>query len=180
MVFDEIRVATSVDLPELVEMYKAICTHQPQDRYGAEWTWGDYPSEFGLANFVRDARFVIGEQAGRIVAAGVITSGDDYPEVDWLTKVPDDRIGVLHLLGVRPDFRSQGLATALVRATIKEARSAGLAVLHLDVLGGNLPALKLYQRCGFTTVATLTLHYDDLGDREATVMEYDLRRGNED
>lgn len=171
---EQTTVATLADLPKVVSLYKAICDHQEQDQYGADWTWSEYPSEKSLKQLIQTATVVLGWQDGQVVAAGVVTTGDDYPQVDWPTKVANQQIGVLHLLGVHPDYRCTGDSKQILQATMNQAKKLGLKVVHLDVLGGNLPAAKLYQKFGFKTVQTLTLHYDDIGDQTATVMEYVL------
>lgn len=176
---DQSRIAQIDDLDEVASLYQAICDYQNQDKYGAEWTWGDYPSRDGLAQFIEHSLVVVGYQDQQLIAAAVITTGDDYPQVEWAHQVPDAKIGVVHLLGVHPDFRGTGAATGIVQAVLKFAKEAGYQVLHLDVLGDNVPAMKLYQKQGFVPVETLTLHYDDLGDRSATVMEYQLTNWKE-
>ncbi|MEE6636201.1 hypothetical protein [Limosilactobacillus pontis] len=40
------------------------------------------------------------------------------------------------------------------------------------MLAGNVPSEKLYVKNGFTVVQALTLHYDDIGDQDAKVLEY--------
>lgn len=172
--FDQVKVADQSDLDGVIALYHAICDHQDQDEFGADWTWGEYPSPDGLAQMIKAGSLVIGKIDDQIVAGALITIGDDYPQIDWPTKVSDDKFGVVHLLGVHPDFRGQGLSTQILQAVFREARQLHLQVLHLDSLGGNVPAYHLYTSNGFKPVKTLTLHYDDIGDQEATVMEYQL------
>ncbi|WP_238180929.1 GNAT family N-acetyltransferase [Methylobacterium trifolii] len=62
-------------------------------------------------------------------------------------------------LALMPESQGRGLGTALVRAVLDEARAAGLPV-RLSVLAGNPAARRLYERLGFTTVATSDLHHD--------------------
>jgi RimJ/RimL family protein N-acetyltransferase len=51
---------------------------------------------------------------------------------------------------VHPDFRGRGIAGALVRAVLAQARAApGVEVVQLTVTETNEPALRLYERCGF-------------------------------
>ena len=63
-----------------------------------------------------------------------------------------------HLIGmmVRDEMQGQGLGRALLAECIAEARRAhGLEMLTLSVTADNLPAIRLYQRAGFTRYGSL-------------------------
>ncbi|MEY8442364.1 GNAT family N-acetyltransferase [Lactobacillaceae bacterium 24-114] len=171
---EQIKIAEINDLPGVISLYKAICDHQSQDQYGANWTWGEYPSEESLTENIQKKQLVIGLQDGKVIAGGVVTIGEDYPQVDWPTPATENEIGVLHLLGVHPDYRGTGISSQIVGAVQNHAKKLGLKVLHLDVLANNVPAEKLYQKNGFKLVKSLTLHFDDIGDQLAKVMEYSI------
>ena len=56
---------------------------------------------------------------------------------------------------VHPDFRGRGIAGALVRAVLAQARATpGIAVVQLTVTDTNESALRLYARCGFRAFGT--------------------------
>jgi ribosomal protein S18 acetylase RimI-like enzyme len=57
-----------------------------------------------------------------------------------------------HVVGVyvAPSCRGTGLAPALIRHLIREAKSTGLLLLTLSVTVGNRAARQLYLRAGFT------------------------------
>ncbi len=55
----------------------------------------------------------------------------------------------LLLVGVRPDYRRQGVGTALLAAVRQAARAAGINRLHLEVRADNDAALSLYRVAGF-------------------------------
>ena len=171
---EQIKVADQSDLSALADLYKAICDHQPLDQYDADWTWGEYPSVDGLRQMINDARVMVAYQDGQAIGAGVLTTGEDYPQVDWPTPASSDEIGVLHLFGVHPKYRGTGIASKLLQAILHQAQADGKRVVHLDVLDGNVPSEKLYVKNGFQVVQALTLHYDDIGDQAAKVLEYQL------
>ena len=87
MKLDQVRVAQLSDLEGVVALYKTVCDHQSLDKYGAKWTWGEYPSVDGLRDFIQQATVVVGIKDNQIIAAGVMTTGEEYPDVDWPTKV---------------------------------------------------------------------------------------------
>ena len=60
MKLDQVRVAQLSDLEGVVALYKTVCDHQSLDKYGAKWTWGEYPSVDGLRDFIQQATVVVG------------------------------------------------------------------------------------------------------------------------
>lgn len=174
MKLDQVRLAQLSDLEEVAELYKTVCEHQSLDQYGANWTWGEYPSVDGLRNFIQQATVIIGIKDKQIVAAGVMTMGEEYPDVKWPTDAKKKEIGVWHLITVHPDYRRTGISHQLLAGLLTEAKREGKKAIHLDVLADNLPSERLYLKCGFRVIKELVLHYDDIGDQQAKVMEYQL------
>lgn len=173
---DQVKIATEDDLNEVAKLYHEVCDHQSLDEYGANWTWGEYPSVESLRDFIQHELIVTGWKDGRCVAAGVLTAGedDDYRQVDWPIKATDQEIVVLHLFTVHPDYRGTGIAGEMFEHVLNVARQHGFRVLHLDVLAGNVPSEKLYVKHGCQVVADLIMHYDDIGDQPARVLQYVL------
>ncbi|MFG2667044.1 GNAT family N-acetyltransferase [Streptomyces sp. NPDC048387] len=62
-------------------------------------------------------------------------------------------------LGVLGSVRGLGIGQALVEAACQAARAQGARRMVLCVLGHNLPARRLYERCGFTVSGVLPEHF---------------------
>lgn len=96
-------------------------------------------------------------------SAGQFTLGAWQQErlVGALSCERDQRVKVrhgAHLIGmmVQADARNAGIGAALLDACIRAARDAGgIEMLTLSVTAGNTPALRLYERAGFSRYANL-------------------------
>lgn len=64
----------------------------------------------------------------------------------------------LLLLATLPGVRRRGVAAALLRSVLTEARDAGATRLHLEVREGN-DAIKLYRASGFAKVGERRNYY---------------------
>jgi GNAT superfamily N-acetyltransferase len=78
----------------------------------------------------------------QVAASGVAGLAGGYQEVP----------GVVELVSmfVRPQARGHGVGEALIDAVIGWARQKNATSVHLWVTEANKPALRLYERCGFT------------------------------
>lgn len=68
--------------------------------------------------------------------------------------------GYIANVAVRPDFRRQGVAEALLGAFLRFGR-AKLAFLTLEVRASNTPAISLYEKHGFREVGRRKGYYQD-------------------
>jgi len=57
----------------------------------------------------------------------------------------------LEYLWVSPEYRRFGVASMLLSAVLDHLRDSGVATALLWILDGNVPALQLYERFGFTS-----------------------------
>ena len=62
-------------------------------------------------------------------------------------------------LALRPQFRAQGIGTALLRHALGEARELGARRATLEVRASNDPARRLYARQGFYVAGTRRNYY---------------------
>jgi ribosomal protein S18 acetylase RimI-like enzyme len=68
--------------------------------------------------------------------------------------VPNAAVGFTHVgrlgMGVRSDWRRQGIGRRLLEVCLSRAKSSALEKVELEVYSDNLGALKLYESFGFT------------------------------
>jgi ribosomal-protein-alanine N-acetyltransferase len=65
-----------------------------------------------------------------------------------ITRCASDELQILQL-GTEPEFRPQGVASALLAAAFEAAASQGVRRAFLEVRASNAPAISLYQVAGF-------------------------------
>jgi len=73
-------------------------------------------------------------------------------------------------LAVHPHRRGQGLARALLHATLEDGRARGVTLAFLEVRPSNTEALGLYESLGFSVIGRRKGYYFDTGE-DALVME---------
>ena len=84
--------------------------------------------------------------------------GDSLLGFAYFQFVEDE--GYVGDVAVAEPYRRRGTGRALVNAMCSEARQRGLAFLTLEVRESNLPARRLYESCGFRTVAVRKNYYE--------------------
>lgn len=78
-------------------------------------------------------------------------------------------------IAVAPDVRRMGLGRALMHALLREARSAGVRDVFLEVRADNAGAQALYEDLGFVGIGVRPGYYQP-DDVDAIVMKLELAR----
>ena len=64
-------------------------------------------------------------------------------------------------LAVCPRYRRKGVATALIKTTVRKLRWSGAQAVWLMVRRQNQEAIQLYRKLGFVRTGTVRNYYDD-------------------
>jgi ribosomal-protein-alanine N-acetyltransferase len=65
-------------------------------------------------------------------------------------------------IGVNPETRRDGIASAMIRIIENNLKNQGVKKIFLEVALTNIPAQKLYEKCGFKTVGLRPKYYDGI------------------
>ena len=151
-----IRNATDRDLPRIIEIERLA--------FPAPWT---------IASFQRELTLPFSRIMVALPEASHEHGRDDSSAIAgylcrWLIA---DECHILNI-AVHPESRRLGIGTVLIAEAINEARSAGAAVVTLEVRRSNLPARQLYRKFEFEE-RRLRRHYYGPGE-DAIIMELRL------
>lgn len=117
-----------------------------------KWIYKIYPSEESVKEMTNAECQYIYEEDGDIQAAFVLNADPQgkYENGSWLKDLPEGSYMILHTLAVSPEAQGKGLASEVIRFCTEEAKKQGYKALRLDIVPGNLPAQRLYEKNGFT------------------------------
>jgi Acetyltransferases, including N-acetylases of ribosomal proteins len=92
-----------------------------------------------LEDMERDVIRLVASDGSKIVGWCQIKSGkwEGYTHMGWLQ------------MGVRREYRGQGIGTALLSQALEQARKGGLERVELGVYASNLAAIRLYEKYEF-------------------------------
>lgn len=79
----------------------------------------------------------------------------------------------LDVLGVLPNYRSKGIATALYKKIEKDAKKKGMKRIAFDVWASNKKAIRLYEKLGYTITGKVSSRAAKffLGENNYVIME---------
>ena len=137
----EIRVARREDLQQLLDIYNyevvhGVATLDLQPKSLEEWgQWFD-------AHNIKNHPLLVAEQAGRVAG---------YASLSPYRSKEAYRSTVELSIYIGPDFRRQGVATALMEAILREARQdPETHTVVSAITDGNEASRKLHEKFGFT------------------------------
>lgn len=161
----QIQVLTENNFLEIQKFYWKLIDKMHDSVYLPGWKKGVYPSnEFLMESLTAGELFAM-KIDENIVAAMILNHdcNEGYKEAQWNVNADADEIMVIHSLGVSPEYHGHGFAKKMVEEAINIATQKQQKAIRLDVLNGNLPALKLYEKIGFQYCKTVQMFYEDTG-----------------
>ena len=170
-----IRKASPDEFDRVMDIYYDIIDTLGHSDNSPKWTRGLYPTEDMIRGHIEKGDLYTATLEGSDEFAGAMVLNYDqaegYEKVDWPVQYSRDEVMMLHLLGVRPGYMRQGIATEMVREAKRIARDSRAKSIRLDVVIGKEPAVKLYESEGFRYMGNVELYYEDTGTMEFMIFE---------
>lgn len=153
-----IRNAEKDDIDEVECLYNDLNDYLAVHENGPRWKKGIYPLREHAEEALTEGTLYVAVSDGKIAGTAVFSrqQGDVYQEVHWQTAF-DVPVIVICKLAVHPDYLGRGVAKALLNHAVVLGKEQGVKAIRLDTYEENLPAIKLYEKCGFSCMGRIDL-----------------------
>ncbi|MDE6660072.1 MAG: GNAT family N-acetyltransferase [Eubacterium sp.] len=156
----EIRLAEAGEIDRIFDFYKEVCKELEGAKYSPLWQIGFYPCIEDIENHINNKNMFIAVIDGRIASVMATVNHGNYSS--------------LHLFAVHSDFRNQHLGKLMMNKLFKISKERKNNKIILDVVKGNLPAEKLYQKMGFNYIGEKNELIERVGNVDFNIYEYNI------
>jgi GNAT superfamily N-acetyltransferase len=152
------------DIDELERLYDELNDHLSATINYPGWIKGIYPVRENAAAGVDDNSLFVARCDGRIAGSVILDHQPEkaYENIVWKIDADYSYIFVVRTFVVHPSFLQMGVGHALMDFSLELALKSEMKSIRLDVYEKNLPAISLYEKCGFEYIDTVDLglgHY---------------------
>ncbi|MHB8072728.1 GNAT family N-acetyltransferase [Desulfosporosinus fructosivorans] len=153
------------DLPMIVGLYNELHDALENGINYPLWKKHVYPNaETAIEGITTETLYIIKD---RDCIVGTIILNhcqyEAYGKLKWTVNAENNEIIVIHTLAVHPNYFGLGVARILMKFGEDLAFAKGMKAIRLDVSVNNLPAIKLYEKCGYTLVGEVDLGLNIIG-----------------
>lgn len=155
----KIRIAEEKDIGNIAGLYERLHDYLETHENYPRWARGIYPTRKDAEEGFQKGCLYVAEADGKLAGSVMYLQEQEEPyhQVRWPEEIPDDKICVIHILAVDPDFFRMGVGTMLLDYACSRGRKKGFGAVRLDVYEKNLSAIRLYEKCGFSYRGTIDL-----------------------
>lgn len=124
-----------------------------------KWSYREYPSIGFVEEMTEAGSQLLCMEQEQILGAFVLNDDPQgaYENVQWSRELQRGSYLVCHALAVDPSLQGKGIGRQIVAFCMDYAREHQYQAVRLDVVPDNIPAKKLYEKCGFTYVGDVDL-----------------------
>lgn len=156
-----IRPGTEQDVAELELLYNTLNDHLAATTNYPGWKKGIYPTrETAETGIMEGCLYVAVADAGNKIVGSMILRHEPEPAylpIKWQRELDYSEVFVIYTFVVHPDHSGEGIGQALLAFASSLGCQTNMKSLRLDVNTNNLPAIRLYEKCGFQYIATVDL-----------------------
>ena len=145
-------------LKSVTALYHRVVRHLETHINYPKWS-SAHPSDSGIADAVETGVQYLCVENGKLLGAVILNEDPegDYAAGDWSSDLKDGEFLVIHALAVDPLCARSGVGSFMVAQCLALAAEGGYKAVRLDVVPGNVPAERLYQKHGFVYIGTKDL-----------------------
>ena len=153
------------DIEELERLYNDLNDYLAEGVNYPGWKKGVYPVRQNAIKGVEHGNLYVAKYNGKIVGSIILSHEPEpaYYKAKWDVQHDYSNIFVVHTFVVHPKFLKCGVGKALMDFSIEHSIKSEVKSIRLDVYEGNIPAIKLYEKCGFKYIDTVDLGLGNYG-----------------
>lgn len=157
-----IRKCHEKDIAALGIFYDNVVKHLCENINYPKWVYKVYPSEESVREMAETGCQFMCIDNQNIIGAFVLNDDPQgkYENANWSKQLSQGDYMVCHTLATEPTLQGRGIGQQIVEYCIDYAKKHGFKAIRLDVVPENLPAKKLYEKCGFEYVGDVDLERD--------------------
>jgi len=169
-----IRKATIDEYKAVLSFYYRLIDDMGHLPCFPNWQKNVYPSDDYLHTAITKGELWVYDRGGIQAAMIVNGHGEGYDTYPWHTAAGAGEYLVIHALGVGVSAQGSGAARQMVEHVRQLAKDSGMTAMRLDVLQGNTPAIRLYEKCGFAYIGDVNINYADTGETTFHLYECEI------
>lgn len=149
----------AADVAEVGAFYETMVRWLDSHINYPKWIRGVYPTKTTAREHTAAGNQYVCRDGRDIVAAFILNDDPqgNYQKGNWSQPLDDGEYMVLHTLAVAPDQQGKGIGAQILRFCADKAKAEGYKALRVDIVPGNRPAQKLYEKNGFRCAGTFDL-----------------------
>lgn len=154
----QVRKAVEADIDDIEKLYDDICDYLAAHKNYPGWKKGIYPVRRDAEKGFMANGLYLAQTREKIIGTIILKHEPEngYQSAKWLTKNDYRYIYVVYTLAVHPDYQMYGVGTQLLMFAEHVAREEQCVSIRLDVVKDNIPAERLYQKCGYQFIGTVS------------------------
>lgn len=156
----KIRPAETEEAKIIYDFYRVICKELEYEQYSPLWQIGCYPCIKDIENHIQNRNMYIAVSNNQICSAMAAVNHGEYSS--------------LHLFAVHSAFRGTAVSSSMMHTLLETAKKRNNHRLLIDVVKGNLPAEKIYQKFGFKRIGEKSEYIERVGNVCFSIYEYIL------
>lgn len=153
------------DIDELEQLYNDLNDYLAEGVNYPGWRKGGYPVRKDAIDGIEDGTLYVAKHNGKIVGSIILNHAPEpaYNKAKWEFESDYSDVFVIHTFAIHPSFLKCGIGKALIDFSVECAIKSNVRSIRLDVSEGNIPAIKLYEKCGFKYIDTVDLGLGNYG-----------------
>ncbi len=153
------------DIDELEQLYNDLNDYLEKGTNYPGWIKGIYPVRQNAIDGVNSGNLYVAKQNGKIVGSIILSHEPEpaYHNAKWGIECDYSDIFVVYTFVVHPNFLKCGTGKALMDFAVQHSVKSNAKAIRLDVYESNIPAIRLYEKCGFNYIDTVDLGLGNYG-----------------
>lgn len=155
----------SADIDELERLYDDLNDYLSATTNYPGWIKGVYPIRENAVTGIQNSNLFVARYNGKIVGSVILDHQPEeaYHGVKWKLNTDYSSVFVIRTFVVHPSFLKNGVGCSLMDFSFELAQKSDIKSIRLDVYEKNIPAILLYEKCGFEYIDTVDLGLGNYG-----------------
>lgn len=160
-----IELGNEKDIDELEKLYNDLNDYLAAGVNYPGWLKGVYPIREDAVKGIDGGFLYVARYNNEIIGSIILNHEPEsaYSQVSWEIEADYSDVIVIHTFVVHPKYMKCGIGQKLMEFATSHSKEIKAKAIRLDVYEKNVPAIKLYEKQGYSYVGTVDLGYGEYG-----------------